>query len=238
MSQFVYGKNVVKELLKKDGDIIEIILNNKDAEIEGLARKKNIKISYRDKGELTKLVKTNKHQGVIACIKDFRTYSLDEILNDIPQEENGLLILLDELEDPHNLGAILRSADAVGAHGVIFKKTNSVSLSASVAKVSAGAINTVKCASVTNLARTIEELKDKGYWVVGTDMNGEDYRSLKYDFPTCLVIGNEGVGMSRLVKEKCDYIVTIPMRGSISSLNASVSAGILLYEILNKRFPL
>ena len=238
MTQFVYGKNVVKELLKKDGNVLEVLLSNKDGEIEKLARSAGIKVSYRDKNELTKLSKTNKHQGVIASIKDFKVYSLEEALNDIAKDELGLLVLLDELEDPHNLGAILRNADAVGAHGVIYKKTNSVKLSPSVAKVSAGAINTVKCIEVTNLSRTIEKLKEKGYWIVGTDMGGEDYRRLNYDFPVCLVIGNEGSGMSRLVRESCDYIVSIPMKGSISSLNASVSAGIMLYEILNKRFPL
>lgn len=238
MAEFVYGKNVVKELLRKGGDVLEVLMSSKDEEIERLAKKNNTKVIYRDKNELAKLTKTNKHQGVVAKIPDFKTYSLEEILSDIPREELGLLILLDELEDPHNLGAILRNADAVGAHGIIYKKTNSVKLSASVAKVSAGAINTVKCAEVTNLSRTLDELKDKGYWVVGTDMSSNDYRSLNYDFPVVLVIGNEGSGMSRLVREKCDYIVSIPMKGSISSLNASVSSGIVLYEILNKRFPL
>ncbi len=238
MAQFVYGKNVVKELLNSDSEILEILLSNKDEMIERLSKAKGIRISYVDKKVLNDKAKTNKHQGVVALIKDFKTYSLKEILDDIPEEDLGLLILLDELEDPHNLGAILRNADAVGANGIIYKKSNSVSLSASVAKVSAGAINNIKCAAVTNLARTIEELKEKGYWVVGTDMGGQDYRSLEYDFPVCLVIGNEGKGMSRLVKEKCDYIVGIPMKGTVSSLNASVSSGILLYEILNKRFPL
>ena len=146
--------------------------------------------------------------------------------------------MLDELEDPHNLGAILRTADAIGATGVIFKKTNAVGLTATVAKVSAGAIDTVKCASVTNLSRTLEDLQKKGWWAVGTDMDGQDYRSVKYDFNTVLIIGNEGKGISRLLREKCDFVVSLPMRGKIESLNAAVSAGVLMYSIYNMRFPL
>ena len=146
--------------------------------------------------------------------------------------------MLDELSDPHNLGAILRTADAVGADGVIFKKTNAVGLTPTVAKVSVGAIDTVKCASVTNLSRTCEELKEQGWWIIGADMDGVDYRSLDYDMNVVLIIGNEGKGMSRLLEKQCDYIVSLPMVGKISSLNASVSAGVLMYEIFNKRFPL
>ena len=136
------------------------------------------------------------------------------------------------------MGAILRTADAVNCDGVIFKKDRSVSLTPTVAKVSTGAIDTVKCAAVTNLVRTAEDLQKKGYWLVAADMDGQDYRSLKYDFNTVLVIGNEGKGISRLLREKCDYVVSLPMKGQIESLNASVSAGILMYEINSKRFPL
>ena len=238
MAQFVYGKNVVKQLLMDKTKVLQIFLAGKEETIENLAKKNHVEISYVDKKKLYSLVKSDRHQNVVAKIEEYKTYSIEEILAGIPEDEQGLLVLLDELEDPHNLGAILRSADAVGAHGVIFKKTNNVQLNPTVAKVSAGAIDTVKCAAVTNLSRTIEELKERGYWVVGTDMKGEDYRSLNYDFPTVLVIGNEGKGISRLVKEACDYTITIPMVGKISSLNASVSAGILLYQIYNKRFPL
>ena len=238
MARFVYGKNVVKQLLMDKTKVLQIFLAGKEETIENLAKKNHVEISYVDKKKLYSLVKSDRHQNVVAKIEEYKTYSIEEILASIPEDEQGLLVLLDELEDPHNLGAILRSADAVGAHGVIFKKTNTVQLNPTVAKVSAGAIDTVKCAAVTNLSRTIEELKERGYWVVGTDMKGKDYRSLNYDFPTVLVIGNEGKGISRLVKEACDYTITIPMVGKISSLNASVSAGILLYQIYNKRFPL
>lgn len=145
--------------------------------------------------------------------------------------------MLDEMEDPHNLGAVLRSADAIQADGVIFKKTHNAPLNATVAKVSAGAIDTVKCAAVTNLTYTVQDLQKKGYWVLGADMDGQDYRSLDYDFDVVLIIGNEGKGISRLLQKQCDYIVSLPMEGKISSLNASVSAGILMYEIHSKRNP-
>ena len=161
------------------------------------------------------MTKTDRHQGVVAEVDPYRLYSVDEIVQSVSENGKGLIIMLDELEDPHNLGAILRTADAVGATGVIFKKTNAVGLTPTVAKVSAGAIDTVKCASVTNLSRTLEDLQKKGWWAVGTDMDGQDYRSVKYDF-----------------------VVSLPMRGKIESLNAAVSAGILMYSIYNMRFPL
>ena len=146
--------------------------------------------------------------------------------------------MLDGIEDPHNLGAILRTCDCVGAAGVIYKKDNAVGLTPAAAKTSAGAIDTVKCAEVTNLVRTCEELKKQGWWIIGADMAGQDYRSLKYDMNVVLVIGSEGKGISRLLKENCDYLVKIPMKGRISSLNASVSAAVLLYGIDAIRFPL
>lgn len=238
MAQFLYGKNVVKQLLEDAREVQKIFLAGNDVQIESLAKKRHVEIVRCDKKKLHGLTKSDNHQGVVAQIEDYKTYSIDELIQNVPEGENGLFVLLDELEDPHNLGAILRTADASGVHGVIFKKTNAVGLTPTVAKVSAGAIDTVKCASVTNLVRCIEDLKKKGYWIVGTDMNGSDYRSIDYNMPTVIVIGNEGKGISRLLKEKCDFIVSIPMVGKISSLNASVSAGILLYEVYNKRFPL
>lgn len=238
MTQWVYGKNTVKQLLNEPGKIKQIAMAGRDEEILRLAHKANIPIKMHERKELTRLIGNDRHQSIAALIEPYKTYSVDEIVSAIPSHENGLLVMLDELEDPHNLGAILRTADAVGAHGVIFKKNNAVGLTPTVAKVSVGAIDTVKCASVTNLSRTLEDLKKKGWWVVGADMDGMDYRSLKYDFNVVLVIGNEGKGISRLVASKCDYIVSLPMRGQISSLNASVSAGVLMYEILSKRNPL
>ncbi|MBR2809954.1 MAG: 23S rRNA (guanosine(2251)-2'-O)-methyltransferase RlmB [Solobacterium sp.] len=236
MAQWIYGKNVVKQILTDHDRTVRLMLAVKDPEIEKLAAAANVRVDRCDRKMLTKLTGTDRHQGVAAEIRPYQTYTVDELIRNV--SDRGLLILLDELEDPHNLGAVLRTADAVGADGVIFKKTNAAGLTPTVAKVSAGAIDTVKCAAVTNLARTLDELKKKGWWVVGADMDGQDYRSLKYDFNTVLVIGNEGKGMSRLVEEKCDYIISLPMEGKISSLNASVSAGILMYHIHSCRFPL
>ena len=202
-----------------------------------LAEKNGISVKKTDRKALTRMTGTDRHQGIAALIEDYRLYTVDEMVNSVPASEYGLIIMLDELEDPHNLGAVLRTADAIGATGVIFKKTHAVGLTPTVAKVSAGAIDTVKCAAVTNLSRTLEDLKKKGYWAVAADMDGQDYRTLNYDFNTVLIIGNEGKGISRLLSEKCDYTVSLPMVGKISSLNASVSAGILMYSIYDRRNP-
>ncbi len=237
MAQYVYGKNVVKQMLKDRSGIKTIWLAAEDREIASLASKSNVTVKKTDRKTLTKMTGTDRHQGIAALIEDYKLYTVDEIISSVPEGQYGLIIMLDELEDPHNLGAVLRSADAVGATGVIFKKTHAVGLTPTVAKVSAGAIDTVRCAAVTNLSRTLDDLKKKGYWAVGADMDGQDYRTLNYDFNTVLIIGNEGKGISRLLSEKCDYIVSLPMVGKISSLNASVSAGILMYSIYDKRFP-
>jgi len=213
-------------------------LAGNDREMEAMAQRYHVRVRTTDRKYLTKVTGTDRHQGVAAEIDDYKTYSLEELMHNVPEGEHGLIILLDELEDPHNLGAILRTADAVGATGVVFKKTHAVGLTPTVAKVSVGAIDTVKCAEVTNLSRAVEELKKNNWWVVGTDMDGQDYRSLEYDMNTVLIIGNEGKGISRLLRESCDYVVSLPMRGKIESLNASVSAGILMYQIYSKRFPL
>lgn len=234
---FIYGKNPVRQLFLENKEIKELWIVGNENEMESLAARHHIKVRKTDKKYLTKLTGSERHQNVAAEVNDYKTYSIEELM-ETANGKHGLLILLDELEDPHNLGAILRSADAVGANGVIFKKTHAVGLTPTVAKVSAGAIDTVKCAAVTNLSRAIEKLQKNGWWIVGTDMHGEDYRKLKYDFNCVLVIGNEGKGISRLIKEKCDYVVKIPMVGKIESLNASVSAGILMYGVHNARNPL
>ncbi len=238
MTQYMYGKNVVKQILQENTRAKVVYLSVSDIEIEKLAKKNHVPVRTVDKKTIAKMTKSDHHQGVCVEIEPYRTYSLEELIKSKPDDHYGLMILLDELEDPHNLGAILRTADAIGADGVIFKKTNAVGLTPTVAKVSAGAIETVKCAAVTNLSRACETLKENGYWIVGADMDGVDYRSLKYDFNAVLVIGNEGKGMSRLLEKQCDHIVSLPMVGKISSLNASVSAGILMYEIYNMRNPL
>ena len=212
MAQFVYGKNVVKQMLIDNSKIKQIYMSVDDRDVEQLARKQRVQLKRVDKKTLTQMTKTDRHQGVVAEVDPYRLYSVDEIVQSVSEDGKGLIIMLDELEDPHNLGAILRTADAIGATGVIFKKTNAVGLTPTVAKVSAGAIDTVKCASVTNLSRTLEDLQKKGWWAVGTDMDGQDYRSVKYDFNTVLIIGNEGKGISRLLREKCDFVVSLPMR--------------------------
>ncbi len=238
MAQFVYGKNVVKQMLLDRSKTRGILLAVEDREIEKLAAKNGVQVKKTDRKTLTKITGTDRHQGIAAEIEPYKTYTLQDLMHNVPKGEHGLIILLDELEDPHNLGAVLRTADAVGATGVIFKKTHAVGLTPTVAKVSVGAIDTVKCAPVTNLSRTIDELKENGWWVVGTDMDGQDYRSVGYDMNTVLIIGNEGKGISRLLREKCDFVISLPMRGKIESLNASVSAGILMYHIFSTRFPL
>ncbi|MBP3891216.1 MAG: 23S rRNA (guanosine(2251)-2'-O)-methyltransferase RlmB [Solobacterium sp.] len=237
MSQFVYGKNVIKQILTSPDVILEVYLASEDKEVLKVCRENKIPCHILSKKELSKLSKSKHHQGYVVKRKDYPTYPLEELIAQ-KKSEHGLLILLDEMEDPHNLGAILRTADAIGADGVIFKKNHAVGLTPTVAKVSAGAIDRVKCAEVTNLTQTANKLKEAGYWILGADMDGQDYRTLDYDFHVVLVIGNEGKGISRLLRETCDYIISLPMVGEMESLNASVSAGILLYEINNKRFPI
>ncbi len=240
MTQYVYGKNVVKQLLTSDTKVYELILANglKANDVEKLANKAKIKISKMDRKKMDSLVDGN-HQGMIAKIDDYKIYEIDELLASIPEGKQPLLVMLDELQDPHNLGAILRTCDCVGADGVIICKHSSVKLNATVAKVSTGAINTVKVSMVTNLSKTIQYLKEKGYWVCGADFeNSCDYRSMNYDMPLVLVIGAEGFGISPLVRKNCDFTVRLPMEGTISSLNASVACSVLLYAIYDKRHPL
>lgn len=237
MTQYIYGRNTVHQILEDGGRAKVIYLSSPDDKAEKLAAMRHIPVKQVDKKTMAKMVHSDHHQGICAEIAPYQTYSVDNLIEHV-EDGRGLLIMLNELEDPHNLGAILRTADAVGADGVIFKKNNAVGLTPAAAKVSAGAIDTVKCACVTNLSRTCEDLKKKGWWIVGADMDGQDYRALHYDVNTVLVIGNEGKGISRLLSKQCDYIVSLPMVGKITSLNASVSAGILMYEIFSKRHPL
>lgn len=238
MAQYLYGKNVVKQLLYDKSDIQKLYLAVKDSQIEQLASKNHIKIERVDKAFLDKVCKTANHQGVAVLKNEYKEYTVEQIVNSASGHK-GLIVMLDELNDPHNLGAILRTCDCVGVDGVIIKKNNAVGLNSTVAKVSVGAIDTVKVASVTNLTKTLDYLKEQGYWVYGTGFEKAiDYREPNYDHNVVLVIGNEGKGITRLVKENCDYIVKLPMVGKISSLNASCATAVLLYEVFNKRFPL
>ena len=200
------------------------------------AKKQGTVINYVKRERLDQMSETGKHQGVIAYIAAYEYGSVEDILKKAEDKgEQPFVIILDDIEDPHNLGAIVRTANLAGAHGVIIPKHRASGLTATVVKASAGAINYTPVAKVTNISKTIEELKEKGLWFVCADMDGTTMYDLDLKGPIGLVIGNEGKGVSRLVKEKCDFIAKVPMFGDIDSLNASVAAGVLAYEIVRQR---
>lgn len=229
---YVYGKNVAIEMLKNNQEINQIYLSYhfKDEFIESAIKKQKIKTEYVDKKQLDQLANGN-HQGIIMVVPNHQYCELNQLM----EKENSFLILLDHLEDPHNLGAIIRTAEAAGVDGIVIPKNRSVSVNATVLKTSAGAMANMKVAMVTNLTKTMEILKKKGFWLIGTDMQGTDFEKIDYHGNIAIVIGNEGSGMSRLVKENCDFIASIPMYGKINSLNASVAAGIMIYEAIKQR---
>lgn len=241
MSEQIEGRNAVLEAFRsgKCVDKLFILDGCQDGPVRTIARearKTDTIINYVSKERLDQLSETNAHQGVIAQVAAYDYSTVDEIL--ARAEEKGeapFLIILDNVEDPHNLGAIIRTANLAGAHGVIIPKRRAVGLTSTVAKTSAGAINYTPVAKVTNIVRTIEELKEKGIWFVCADMGGETMYDLDLTGPMGLVIGNEGEGVSRLVREACDFTASIPMKGDIDSLNASVAAGVLAYEIVRQR---
>lgn len=234
MAIIVTGKNTIAEAMKVNRKIYEIyVLNESNQEIIELAEEKNIKVKKLDKMSINKVLPPN-NQGVGALVEDYKCITLDEAMR--AEKENKLFIILDSLEDPHNLGAILRSSDAFNVDAIIIPKNRSVKLNATVAKVSTGAIEHVDVVEVVNLNQTIKKLKDNGFWIVGTDANTEQtIHQIDVDTNLAVVIGSEGKGMSRLVKENCDYTVKIPMSGHVNSLNASVSAALVIYEIYHKR---
>lgn len=241
MSEQIEGRNAVLEAFRsgKCVDKLFILDGCQDGPVRTIARearKTDTIINYVSKERLDQLSETHAHQGVIAQVATYDYSTVDEIL--ARAEEKGeapFLIILDNVEDPHNLGAIIRTANLAGAHGVIIPKRRAVGLTSTVAKTSAGAINYTPVAKVTNIVRTIEELKEKGIWFVCADMGGETMYDLDLTGPMGLVIGNEGEGVSRLVREACDFTASIPMKGDIDSLNASVAAGVLAYEIVRQR---
>mgnify|MGYP000812073150 CR=1 FL=1 len=241
MSEQIEGRNAVLEAFRsgKCVDKLFILDGCQDGPVRTIARearKKDTIINYVSKERLDQLSETHAHQGVIAQVAAYEYSTVEDIL--AKAEEKGeppFLILLDNVEDPHNLGAIIRTANLAGAHGVIIPKRRAVGLTSTVAKTSAGAINYTPVAKVTNLVRTMEELKQKGIWFVCADMGGESMYRMNLTGPIGLVIGNEGEGVSKLVKENCDFIASIPMKGDIDSLNASVAAGVLAYEIVRQR---
>ena len=241
MSEQIEGRNAVLEAFRsgKCVDKLFILDGCQDGPVRTIARearKKDTIINYVSKERLDQLSETRAHQGVIAQVAAYEYSTVEDIL--AKAEEKGeppFLILLDNVEDPHNLGAIIRTANLAGAHGVISPKRRAVGLTSTVTKTSAGAINYTPVAKVTNLVRTMEELKEKGIWFVCADMGGESMYRMNLTGPIGLVIGNEGEGVSRLVKEACDFTASIPMKGDIDSLNASVAAGVLAYEIVRQR---
>lgn len=237
MINYAYGKNVVLQLIKNKKPISQVLVTTTALDEKFKSNLTQSGVSYQivDRKQLDKYTANQVHQGVVALIESYPTYQLSQVLN---QQKLGLLVLLDGLSDPHNLGAILRTCDGVGADGVIIGKHRSVGLTPAVAKVSTGAIDTIKVVEVTNLVQTIKQLKEVGYWVVGCDMAGQDYYQPAYDTPICLVVGSEGDGISRLVKEHCDYLVRVPMVGVISSLNVSVATALVLYQIQHRRLAL
>lgn len=241
MRQYIYGRNTVLEALKGNKPVYQVYLmkNVKDDKIMGLAKMKNVKVNIiTQKNVLKDLVGQVVHQGIVAQVDGYGYYSIDEILKSIPKNKQPLLVMLDGLEDPHNLGAILRTCDAIEVDGVIIGKNRSVALTSTVAKVSTGAIDYVKVAQVTNLSRILDDLKKQGFWVVGCDLNNsQDYRAIDYNMPIVIVIGSEGFGISRLVKQHCDMNVVLPMTGHVTSLNASVATAVILYQVYNSRHP-
>lgn len=236
------GRNAVTEALKSGRGINKLWIASGDregsvAEIAALAKEHGIVVQYVERAKIESLAGGHRHQGVLAYVAPVPYAELDDILK--AAEEKGeapFLVLLDELEDPHNLGALLRTADATGVHGILIPKRRSVSLNATVAKTSAGAVEYVPVARIGNIAQTLKKLKEKGFWVAGADMDGEKaYYEADLTGPLVLVVGSEGRGMSRLTKEACDFIVSMPMVGRINSLNASVAGSILMYESMRQR---
>lgn len=241
MKQYIYGRNTVNALLKGDKMIDEVWFSAslKGNDMVKLCQKRDIPYSFvSNKTVFEKMVGKANHQGVVAKIEGYDYVSLETLLDHIDREY-PLLLILDGLEDPHNLGAILRTCDAIGVDGVILPKHRSVQLNETVAKVSTGAIEYVPVCQVTNLTRTIETLKQKGYWIVACDNHeSTDYRCIDYRMPLAVVMGSEGFGISPLVLKHCDYHVVLPMIGHVSSLNVSVATALILYQIYQSRHPL
>lgn len=237
MAHYIYGKNVVRQRILSKGKIHRLLLskNKADQSFVELAQSYSIPLTYLNDNELKQF--KGVHQNVIAEVDDFHYFTLEEVLVDTP--EKACFMILDGIEDPHNLGAILRSADGAGVKAVIIPKHSSASLNATVAKVSTGAIDTIPTIMVTNLNQTIETLKSAGFWIYASDLTdqSQDYRKVKYSDRCAIVIGSEGQGISRLVLKNSDVIVKIPMMGQVTSLNASVSAALIMYEVLNQRLP-
>ncbi len=229
----VYGRNVSEEILKYDKKSVRKVIIQEgftEKNILSLVENSNLNVIFKSKSDMDSIA-NGVHQGIILDVMDYQYYNFDELLNENPE----FVLIIDHLEDPHNLGAIIRTSEAAGVDAIIIPQDREVQVTATVMKTSAGALSHVKICKVTNLVQSIKKLKDNGFWIVGTVMDGDDYKTIDYSGKIGLVIGNEGSGMSRLVKESCDFNVTIPMYGKVNSLNASVAAGIMIYEVVRNR---
>ena len=238
----IEGRNSVIELLESGRDINRILVAKGEKhgsihKIIAMAKERKILINEIDRNKLNQMAQTPNHQGVIAIVPPFDYCEVEEILEVAKQKnENPFILLLDGIEDPHNLGSIIRTAETAGIHGIIIPKRRAASVNSTVNKVSAGAVSYMKIARVNNLNETIHYLKEQDIWICGTDADTKtEYTKQDYKIPIVIVIGSEGFGISRLVKENCDFLVKIPMKGKITSLNASVSAGIIMYEVVKQR---
>ncbi|WEG12690.1 23S rRNA (guanosine(2251)-2'-O)-methyltransferase RlmB [Pullulanibacillus sp. KACC 23026] len=235
--EWIIGRHPVAEAIESGREINKIWINKQSQglsqDLMNKVKERKITVQFVPRQKLDQLAGSERHQGIVASVAAHEYAEIDDLFDRAKERgEDPFFILLDGLEDPHNLGSVLRTADAVGAHGVIIPKNRAVGLTSVVAKASTGAIEYIPVTRVTNLARTMKELKERGVWFVGTAADApKDYKKMEAKLPLCLVIGNEGKGISRLVREACDFLVSIPMRGKVTSLNASVAAGLLLYEI-------
>ncbi len=238
----VEGRNAVLELLESGRDINKILVANGEKhgsihKILAIAKERKIIVTEIEKNKLNQIAQTPNNQGVIAIVPPYDYCEVEDILDEAKSKnEKPFILILDGIEDPHNLGSIIRTAETAGVHGIIIPKRRAASVNSTVSKVSAGAVEYMKIARVNNINETIRYLKEQDVWICGTDMDTDTiYTKQDYKMPIAIVIGSEGFGMSRLVKENCDFLVKIPMKGRITSLNASVSAGIIMYEVVRKR---
>ena len=227
----VYGRNAVNEILDSNTKVFKVFLENNfnDELLLTKINKKNLKKFHIDKNKLDKMCNNSANQGIALDIEEYKYYSLEDVVKD---NDSNFIVMLDSLEDPHNFGAIIRTCECAGVNYIIIPKKRSVSVNSTVYKTASGALSHMKIVEVVNLTNTINKLKDIGYWVYGADMDGKDYRSIDYKGKTCLVIGSEGHGLKQIVESNCDEVISLPMKGKINSLNASVATGILVYEIM------
>ncbi len=227
----VYGKNVINEILNNNTKIYKVFLDNnfKDESLLNRINKRNLKKFHMDKNKLDKMCGNSTNQGIAADIEEYKYLDIKALEND---SDASFVVMLDSIEDPHNFGAIIRTCECAGVDYIIIPRNRSVSVNSTVYKTSCGALTNVKIIEVVNLTNTITKLKDLGFWVYGADANGKNYSNIKFDTKTCLVIGSEGHGLKQIVTKNCDEIISLPMKGKINSLNASVACGILIYEIM------